>query len=75
MINNPSNPIPQNPEGIKFKCRDGTIEMLESYKETGIHIGINFGYAYFDKARSPIMGNYVFSEEEFNDKDIVGTEQ
>ena len=66
MINNPSNPIPQNPEGIK---------MLETYKGTNICIGINFGYAYFDKARSPIMGNYVFSVIEFNDKDIVGIEQ
>lgn len=75
MINNSSNPIPQSPEGLKFKCRDGTIEELKLYKEAEIYIGINFGFAYFDNTRSPIMGNYVFSGKEFNDKDIIGIEQ
>ena len=73
MINNSSNPIPQNPQGIKFICREGSIEKLESYESNGgIYIGVNFGFAYFDNRRSPIIGNYVFSEREPNDKDIIG---
>ena len=73
VIESQFNPIPSNPKGIKFLCRDGSVERLEKYQSGGdIYIGVNFGFAYFDNRRSPIIGNYVFSEREPNDKDIIG---